>query len=134
MINSILSITGAKYVCFDIEFFYLSTPLGRPEYVKIQVSKIPQEFIDEYDLTRFSHKGWVYSYIRRGYYGLPQSGILTNNQLRTRLEKEGYYEARTTPRLWRHKWRPVQFCLIEDDSGVKYVVKQHADHLATILK
>ena len=42
MINSVLSRAGAKYVCFDIEFFYLSTPLGRPEYVKIQLSKIPQ--------------------------------------------------------------------------------------------
>ena len=29
-INSILLRAGAKYVCFDIEFFYLSTPLGRP--------------------------------------------------------------------------------------------------------
>ena len=42
MINSILSIVVAKYVCFDIEHFYLSTPLGRPEYMKIQLSKIPQ--------------------------------------------------------------------------------------------
>ena len=47
MINSFLSREGAKYVCFDIEFFYLSTPLGRPEYGKIQLSKIPQEFIVE---------------------------------------------------------------------------------------
>ena len=42
MINSVLSRAGDKYVCFDIEFFYLSTPLGRPEYMKIQLSKIPQ--------------------------------------------------------------------------------------------
>ena len=42
MINSILSQAGAKYMCFDIENFYLSTALGRPEYVKIQFSKIPQ--------------------------------------------------------------------------------------------
>ena len=51
-----------------------------------------------------------------------------------RLEKYGDYEARTTPGLWRHKWRPIQFCLIVDDFGVEYVGKQHADHLATILK
>ena len=31
-----------KYVCFDIENFYLSTPLNQPEYVKIQFSKIPK--------------------------------------------------------------------------------------------
>ena len=34
-INSIISQTGAKYVCFNIENFYLSTLLGRSEYVKI---------------------------------------------------------------------------------------------------
>ena len=42
MIDSILSQAGAKYVCFDIKNFYLCTPLGRPEYVKIQFSKIPK--------------------------------------------------------------------------------------------
>ena len=36
MINSVLSRTGDKYVCFDIGFLNVSTPLGRPEYVKIQ--------------------------------------------------------------------------------------------------
>ena len=34
MINSVLSRARAKYVCFDIEHFYLSTPLGRPVYVE----------------------------------------------------------------------------------------------------
>ena len=33
MINSTLSRKGAKYVCFDMENFYLNTPIGRPEYV-----------------------------------------------------------------------------------------------------
>ena len=60
--------------------------------------------------------------------------MLANIQLRERLEKEGYYEARTTPGLWRHKWRPIQFCLVVNDFGVEYVGKKHAEHLATILK
>ena len=50
------------------------------------------------------------------------------------MEKEGYYKPRTTPGLWRHKWRPIQFCLLVDDFGVEYMGKQHADHLAKILK
>ena len=74
-------------MCFDIDFFNLSTPLGRPEYFRIQLSKITQEFINEYNLTIFAHKGWVYFEIRRGCYGLPPSGILANKQLRMRLEK-----------------------------------------------
>ena len=80
------------------------------------------------------HKDWVYYEIRRGCYVLPQSGILAKKQLRLRLEKYGYYEDRTTPGLWRHKWRPIQFYLIVDNFGVEYVGKQHVDHLATILK
>ena len=114
--------------------YFLSTPLGRPEYVKIQLSKIPQEFIAEYNLTSLVHKGWIYFEIRRGCYGLPQSDMLANKQLRLRLEKEGYYEARTTPGLWRHKCRPIQISLVVDNFGVEYVRKQHAYHLATILK
>ena len=84
MINSVLSRAGAKYVCFDIEKIYLSTPLGRPEYVKTQLSKIPQEFIAEYNLTSLEHKGWIYFEIRCGCYGLPNSGMLENKQLRLR--------------------------------------------------
>ena len=60
--------------------------------------------------------------------------MLENKQIRMILEKEGYYEARNTPGLWRQKWRPIQFVLVVDDFGVEYVGKQHADHLATILK
>ena len=76
MINSVLSRAGAKYVCFDIENFYLITPLDKPEYIKIQLSKIPQEFINENDLTKLAHRGWVYFKIRRGCYGPPQLLIL----------------------------------------------------------
>ena len=47
MINSTLSRKSAKVVCFDIEHFYLSIPLGRPEYVKIKMPKIPQDLTDE---------------------------------------------------------------------------------------
>ena len=72
MIISVFSREGENYVCFDIENFYLSTLLDKPEYVKIQLSKIPQEFIDEHDITKFAHKGWVYFEILRGCHGLPQ--------------------------------------------------------------
>ena len=51
-----------------------------------------------------------------------------------RLEKEGYHESCTTPGVCRHKWRPVQFCIIVDGFCVEYVGKQHADYLSTILK
>ena len=51
-----------------------------------------------------------------------------------RLENEGSYEARTNPSLWRHKWKPIQFCLVVDDFVVEYLGKQHAEHMANIFK
>ena len=65
---------------------------------------------------------------------MPQAGKLANNLLRKHLYKAGYYEAATTPDLWRHKSRPIQFVLIVDDFGVEYVGKQHAQHLLEVLR
>jgi hypothetical protein len=81
-----------------------------PEYVHIKITDIPEEFILEYGLAGKEDKnGWIYFEIQQGCYGLPQAGILANNLLHCQLEEEGYYEAHSTPGLWRHKWRPIQF-------------------------
>ena len=79
VINSVISRKGAKYVTFDISNFYLQTSLDRPKYVRINLRDIPQEFIDEYNLTKHVHDGWVYFEIIRSVYGLPELGILANN-------------------------------------------------------
>jgi len=97
--------------------------MGRSEYVRIKLSDIPQEVIDEYNILPCVHNGWVYYEVIRGCCGLPQAGKLANDLLRKRLDKAGYYEAAATPGLWRHKWRPIQFVLIVDDFGVEYVGK-----------
>jgi hypothetical protein len=66
-------------------------------------------------------------------YGLRQAGLLSNQLLQTRLTPFGYYPARHTPGLWLHKTRPIAFSLIVDDFAIKYVGKQHADHLREAL-
>ena len=38
------------------------------------------------------------------------------------------------PGLWRHATRPITFFLVVDDFGVKYVDKEHAEHLINCLK
>jgi len=90
MLNSVLLRRSAKFNCYDVSNFYLGMLLDRPKYVKIKLSDIPQEFIDEYNLTKYAHDGWVYFEIRKGVYGLPQSDKLVNDQLLVRLEKEEY--------------------------------------------
>ena len=73
LINSTVSTPHAHFACLDIKNFYLGMPLDRPEYVRIKLADIPQEFVDEYDLTRFTHCGWIYFEINKGVYGLKQS-------------------------------------------------------------
>ena len=134
LLNSVLSRKGARFSTIDLKNFYLDTPMPDPEYVRIKLSDIPDEFIKEYALTGRDRDGWIYFEIRQGCYGLPQAGILANDLLRSRLVAEGFYEAASTPGLWRHKWRPLQFCLIVDDFGVEYVGIEHFDYLLNLLK
>ena len=59
--------------------------------------------------------------------------MISNKLLEQRLNKAGYLQCSTTSGLWRHKWRPILFCLIVDDFGIEYVDKHHAEHLRDIL-
>ena len=67
-------------------------------------------------------------------YGLPDAGILSQQLLKKRLNIEGYKQSKVVPRFWTHEWRPVSFTLCVDDFGVKYVGKEHADHLMAVLR
>lgn len=107
--------------------------MKEPEYVQVQTKDIPQEFIDEYNLLEHQRFGWVYFEVGSGYYGLTQAGTLSHDMLSTRLEEAGYFETATTPGLWRHTWRHIQFVLIVDDFEVEHVRKKDSDHLANIL-
>ena len=39
-----------------------------------------------------------------------------------------------TQGLWEHHTRPVWFNLVVDDFGIKYIGKEHADHLLPVLR
>ena len=51
-----------------------------------------------------------------------------------KLRPAGYYEVPYTPGLRKHILRPIEFTLVVDDFGVKYVMKEHVNHLITALK
>ena len=80
------------------------------------------------------HNGKLYIKIIRGMYGLPQAGKLAHDKLKKHLEKYDYYPCKLTPGLWKHKTRPISFTLVVDDFGIKYVGKQHLDHLIHALQ
>ena len=67
-------------------------------------------------------------------YGLPQSGLQANELLEKRINKRGYQQSKLVPGLCQHEWRPIQFTLVVDIFGVKYVGKEHALYLKQTLE
>jgi hypothetical protein len=90
LINSVISTPNAKFLVIDIKNFYLNTPLGRFEYMVINLASLPQETIEKYDLNELAQDGKVYIKIQKGMYGLPQAGILANELLQRNLAQDGY--------------------------------------------
>jgi hypothetical protein len=75
----------------------------------------------------------MYLEIRKGMYGLKQSGLLANQLLQKILAPYGYYPARHTPGIWLHKTTSIAFTLVVDDFAVKYLGKDNPHHLRNFL-
>jgi hypothetical protein len=129
LINSTLSTKNAVMMMMDKKNFYLGTPMSGFEYMKMQLSRFPEEIIQKYNLNALAVNGWVHIEIRKGMYGLKQAGLIANQLLQTRMAPFGYYPAQHTPVLCLHKTRPISVTLVVDDFADKYVGKQHAEHL-----
>ena len=132
--NSVISTKNARYMWLDLALFYLTADLEYCKYMKMPLNLFPQWIIDQYDLNTHAVDGMVHIKMRKAVYGLPQAGILANKKLRRELEPHGYLEHENTPGLWYHKTRPIPFTLVIDDFGVKYVRKEHVNHLISCLK
>jgi hypothetical protein len=129
--NSVLSTEGTRIMCLDIKYFYLTAAMDYYEYMKIPLALFPEWIKKQYNLNT---RAFVFLEIRRAVWGLPQAGILANKLLQKRLKPQGYYECVNTSGLWWHATRLITFSLVVDDFGVKYVGKEHADHLISCLK
>jgi hypothetical protein len=99
MFNSILSTPDAKFMGIDLKDFYLCSHLDDYEYVRIPEHMLPDAIIELYDLKDKIVNGFVYAEVRKGMYGLPQAGRLTNLQLQKFLEPHGYIPCPITPGL-----------------------------------
>eukprot|EP00804_Cyclotella_cryptica_P023951 CCRYP_010059-RA/>CCRYP_010059-RA protein AED:0.46 eAED:0.46 QI:0/0/0/1/0/0/2/0/108 len=88
----------------DIKDFYLNTPMARPEFMRLKLADIPEEFIILYNLRQqATPDGCIYVRVQKG--------------------------ITVTPGFWKHDWWPIAFVLCVDDFGVKYVGIEHAKHL-----
>jgi len=53
---------------------------------------------------------------------------MQSNLLEQRLNKEEYFQSQIVPALWKHNTKPIQFVLVVDDFGIKYLKKEDLDH------
>lgn len=135
LLNSVISTKGAKFFTMDIKDFYLNTPLKRYEYLRFPIKDIPDNVIQQYSLNeKVTPDGYVFGKVQKGMYGLPQAGLLAQELLEERLEKKDYYQSKLTPGLWSHQTRSIQFTLVVDDFGVKYVGEENKQHLINALQ
>jgi hypothetical protein len=72
--------------------------------------------------------------ICKGMYGLPQTGILTKKLLKERLARHGYFEQPHTLGLLKHVTCPVWCNLCVDNFSIKYIGREHLQHLYDALQ
>ena len=71
VINSTISTPRARYMCCDLDNFYLGTPLDRYEYIRLSIKIFPQKVMHAYNLLGLVQNDYVYCEIQCGMYGLP---------------------------------------------------------------
>ena len=84
-------------------------------------------------MDKVDAKGFMILKIEKGMYGLPSAGIIAQELLTKRFKKHDYTQSDKTPGFLTHKWRPILFTLTFYDFGVKYVGKEHVNHLICVL-
>ena len=119
----------------DVKNFYLNTPLKRYEHLWLKFKDTPKDATKQYALEeKATEDGWVYVEIQKGMYGLPQAGLLAQELMEQQLAKNGYMPSRLFPGLQKYQRRLIQFCLIINDFGIKWIGQENAEHLKLILK
>ncbi len=98
------------------------------------IALFPEWIVKQYELMKHVLNGFIYLEMRRAMWGLPQAGILANKLLWQHLLPHGYYKCNNTPGQWKHETRPISFTLVANNFGVKYVGKEHVEHLIWCIK
>ena len=91
---------------------------------------IPQDIIDEYNLTTIVHRdGYCYTEIRKAMYVFRKVGYVTNIKLKRVIGLEDYVPSKFTTGLFILKTKDIVFILVVDDFGGRYTKRENAGHL-----
>jgi hypothetical protein len=66
LFNSTLSTEDAVMMMMNIKNYFMGIPLPRYEYMRMLLSRFPEEIVSKYNLMALAVDGWVYIEIRKG--------------------------------------------------------------------
>lgn len=82
MLNSVLSMPNARWMMVDIRNFYVNMPLKKYEYLKLRLSDLPDDVIEQYNSrAKVTLEGFLYVAMRKGMFDLQQVGLLAQELL-----------------------------------------------------
>ena len=87
-----------------------------------------------YNLKEKAHNGYIFAPVTKGMHGIPQVGRTENYSIVKHLEPYGYRPSIKPLGLWTQKIIIINFTLVVDNSGVKYLGKEHSLHLKASLE
>ena len=102
--------------------------------MKLKLEIIPDEIIKQYNLLDIAVNGWIYCEIKKGMYGLPHTGKITNKRSIKHLEPYGYTLSKFTPGMWKHTTRSITFTLVVGGFGIQFINPTDVTHLLDALK
>ena len=70
--------------------------MDRAEYIMMQISMIPQEFIYTYNFKYKAHNGYIFARVTKGVYGIQQAGQIAHGDLVQHLEPYGRHPSNKT--------------------------------------
>ena len=132
LLNAVVSEDSFWSSC-DITDYYLGSPMEEADYqwMYIAAKDIPYDIREKYNVEIRNGKACVC--IQKGMYGLPNAGLLAQEQLITRLAEDEYHET-DTECLFKHATRDTYFMLVVDDFGIKTRNQDDLHHLLGILQ
>ena len=82
LLDSTVSTLNENFMTIDDKDFYLNTPMAQSEYLRLKLSDLPESVVQNYNMAeKATRDGFLYMEIKREMYGLPQSGLITQQSM-----------------------------------------------------
>ena len=80
----------------------------------INMSMIPQEFVEKYNLKGKAHNRYIFAQVTKWVYGIPKAGQKAHDVLLKHLEPYEYRPSSKTLGLWTHESQTIKFTFVVD--------------------